>query len=139
MLLKIDLPNSYESAIVKTEVTNQEYTTYLTIRDVNLTQQETINIQNKGLAEIMVINANASSQATMKLNQGDGKVAKQNIEYTTLGLKSVQGNLTFADPQNDLMTYYMYQRISGLNETTNNKLLVGMNDTTSLMGQAGFG
>lgn len=37
MLLKIDLPNSYESAIVKTEVTNQEYTTYLTIRDVNLT------------------------------------------------------------------------------------------------------
>ncbi len=75
----------------------------------------------------------------MKLNQGDGKGAKQNIEYTTLGLKSVQGNLTFADPQNDLMTYYMYQRISGLNETTNNKLLVGMNDTTSLMGQAGFG
>ena len=37
MMLKIDLPNSYESAIVKTEVTNQEYTTYMTIRDVNLT------------------------------------------------------------------------------------------------------
>jgi hypothetical protein len=64
MLLKIDLPDSYESAIVKTEVTNQEYTTYLTIRDVNLTQQETINIQTKGLAQIMVINANASSIAT---------------------------------------------------------------------------
>jgi len=37
MLLKIDLPNTYESAIVKTEVTNQEYTTYMTIRDVNRT------------------------------------------------------------------------------------------------------
>ena len=72
MMLKIDLPNSYESAIVKTEVTNQEITTYLTIRDVNLTQQETINIQNKGLAEIMVINANASSEATKRLNRGAG-------------------------------------------------------------------
>ena len=70
---------------------------------------------------------------------GAGKVAKQNIEYTTLAMKSVQGNLTFSDPQNSLMDYYMYQRLSGLNETTTNKLLIGMNDTTSLMGAAGFG
>ena len=99
MLLKIDLPNSYEAAIVKTEVTNQEYTTYMTVRDVNLTQQETINIQNKGLAEIMVINAQASSVATQKLNQGQGLVAKQNIEYTTLALKEVQDKLAFVNPQ----------------------------------------
>ena len=84
----------------------------------------------------MVINANASSEATKRLNRGAGQVSKQNIEYTTLAMKSVQGNLTFGDAQNDLMEYYMYQRIQGLNETTTNKLLVGMNDTTSLMGAA---
>jgi len=64
MLLKIDLPDSYEGAIVKTQVTNQEFITYTTIRQVNETQQETENIKAKGLAQIMVINANATSQAT---------------------------------------------------------------------------
>ena len=34
MLLKIDLPDVYEGAIVATEVTNQEKTTYETLRGV---------------------------------------------------------------------------------------------------------
>ena len=38
MLLKIDLPDLYEGAIVKTEVTNQQKITYTTLRTVNLTQ-----------------------------------------------------------------------------------------------------
>jgi hypothetical protein len=36
-LLKIDLPDVYEGAIVATEVTNQEKTTFETIRLVNET------------------------------------------------------------------------------------------------------
>jgi hypothetical protein len=38
MLLKIDLPDVYEGAIVSTEVTNQEKTTYDNLRLVNETQ-----------------------------------------------------------------------------------------------------
>jgi hypothetical protein len=37
MLLKIDLPDSYEMAIVKTQVTNQEIITYNQTRIVNMT------------------------------------------------------------------------------------------------------
>ena len=44
MLLKIDLPDVYEGAIVATEVTNQEKTTYDNLRLVNETQQKTENI-----------------------------------------------------------------------------------------------
>lgn len=37
MLLKIDLPDVYEGAIVNTEVTNQQKITYTTLRNVNET------------------------------------------------------------------------------------------------------
>lgn len=89
MLLKIDLPDTYEMAIVKTQVTRQEIITYNQTRIVNMTNQVTENIKAKGLAQIQRINANATAQATKVLNQGAGQVAKQNIEYTTLALKQV--------------------------------------------------
>ena len=38
MMLRIDLPDSYENAIVQTQVKTQQQTTYLTIREVNQTQ-----------------------------------------------------------------------------------------------------
>ena len=38
MLLKIDLPDVYEAAIVATEVTTQEKTKYDALRHVNTTQ-----------------------------------------------------------------------------------------------------
>jgi len=37
MLLKIDLPNKYEDAIVRTQITNQEKKTYFLFRKVNIT------------------------------------------------------------------------------------------------------
>jgi len=64
MMIKIDLPDIYEGAIVNTEVTNQEKTTYETLRSVNETQQETENIKAAGLAQINIIQANATSIAT---------------------------------------------------------------------------
>ena len=64
MLLKIDLPDVYEGAIVATEVTNQEKTTYDNLRLVNETQQKTENIKAAASARISIINANASSVAT---------------------------------------------------------------------------
>ena len=76
MLLKIDLPDVYEGAIVSTEVTNQEKTTYETLRNVQEISQETENIKAEALAKINVINANATANATMILNKGAGGVAK---------------------------------------------------------------
>jgi hypothetical protein len=89
MLLKIDLPDVYEMAIVRTQVTNQEIITYNQTRVVNLTNQETENIKAVGLAKIQVINANASSYASQILNKGAGNVARQNIEYTSRSLMAV--------------------------------------------------
>lgn len=89
MLLKIDLPDVYEDAIVQTEVTNQEIVTYGYQRSVSETQQGIENIKAKALADIMAINANASSNATAIKNTGAGTVAQQNINYTTKALKEV--------------------------------------------------
>ena len=38
MLLKVDLPDYYEQAIVRTQVTKQERITFETLRDVQMTQ-----------------------------------------------------------------------------------------------------
>ena len=72
MLLKIDLPNSYERAIVRTKVTAQEILTYNMTRQVKLINQETANIRAKGSANVTIINSNATSFATRILNKGMG-------------------------------------------------------------------
>jgi hypothetical protein len=78
----------------------------------------------------MIINANATSFATKVLNNGAGKVARQNIEYTTLALADVQSKLAFTTPKTSLLDYFYYQRLNGLSETTNNQLIVGLNVTS---------
>ena len=129
MLLKIDLPDLYESAIVRTQVTNQQIQTFTISRNVNITQQETINIQANGYAQINVINSNATAQATKTLNKGAGIVAQQNIEYVTLALYDVQSKLAFATPLTSLLDYFYYQRLNGMKDDTANKLLVGVDAT----------
>lgn len=129
MLLKIDLPDLYESAIVRTQVTNQQIQTFTISRNVNITQQETINIQANGYAQINVINSNATAQATKTLNKGAGIVAQQNIEYVTLALTDVQAKLAFATPLTSLLDYFYYQRLNGMKDDTANKLLVGVDAT----------
>ena len=52
MMLKIDLPDTYENAIVATEVVNQELITFGEIRTVNETQQENRNIEATGYKSI---------------------------------------------------------------------------------------
>lgn len=133
LLLKVDLPDVYEGAIVATEVTNQEKVTYETIRSVNETQQSIENIKAKSLAQINIINSNASSRATMILNRGAGEVAKQNIEYTTLALKSVKDKLAFTTPKTSLMEYFFYQKVAALKDDTKNKMVVGKVNSTAFM------
>lgn len=89
----------------------------------------TENIKAQGLANITIINANATSYATKVLNKGAGQVAKQNIEYTTMGLKYVQDKLSFTDPKTSLLEYFYLQRLQALSDNTQNKLLVGINGT----------
>ena len=90
MLLKIDLPDVYEAAIVETEVTTQEKTKYDNLRNVNVTHQKTENIMAAAKARISVINAKATSNATKILNKGAGLVQKQNIEYTSQAFMEIQ-------------------------------------------------
>jgi|TARA_B110000259_G_C13881341_1_gene349068 hypothetical protein len=116
MLLKIDLPDTYEGAIVSTEVTNQEKTTEEVKRTVSMTSQDTENIKAAALAKINVINANASANATIVLNRGAGEVAKQNIEYSTRALLDVKNKLSFSDPKESLLEYFHLQRINALSD-----------------------
>jgi hypothetical protein len=100
----------------------------MTIREVNETQQVTENIKAKSLANITIVNAIASKNATEIINTGNGKVAKQNIEYVTLALMNVTSELGFTS-SGSVLDYFMYQKLSGLSDTTTNKLLVGLNTT----------
>lgn len=61
----------------------------------------------------------------MVLNKGAGGVAMQNILYTTTALQDVQEKLEFTDPKNSLLQYFTFQRLNGLKDDTNNKLIVG--------------
>ena len=131
MLLKIDLPDTYEAAIVQTEVTKQQQQTYMITRDVNETQQVTENIKAMSLANITMINANASKIATQIVNNGNGKVAKQNIEYVTLALMNVTQELGFT-ASTSILDYFLYQKLSGLREDTPNKLQIGLNTTMQI-------
>ena len=56
-LLKIDLPNPYEDAIVQTQVTNQQRLTMGEERKVNMTIQMTNNIVEAAKARIKIINS----------------------------------------------------------------------------------
>jgi len=97
---------------------------------VNETQQNTENIKATALAQINIINSNATSFATQILNKGAGEVAKQNIEYTTRALADVQKKLAFTTPKTSLIEYFYYQRIGALKDDTNNKLIVGKFNAT---------
>lgn len=108
MLLKIDLPDTYEDAIVQTEVTNQERATYGQIRLANETQQKSSNIEVAAQARIKVINANASATAQEKIYNGSATITNQTYNYTTQALALVQDKLQFSNKQQSLLTYYLY-------------------------------
>jgi len=94
-LLKISLPYVYENEIVKTQVMKQEAATFTSIREVNLNQQMVRNIRAAGERAVSNINAEATAEATIEVNKGEGMIVRQNIEYTTKALKDTQDKLSF--------------------------------------------
>ena len=93
-----------------------------------MTNQETENIRAKGLATIISINANATSEATKVLNRGSGQVSKQDIEYTAKAMKAINADIQFTETA-DIMEYYFYQKLGALKSDTKNKLVVGADVT----------
>lgn len=133
MLLKIDLPNPYEDAIVMTQVTNQQRLTMVQESLVNMTKQMTENIKEAALARIKIINAQAQADADAKTWEGRGNITQARVSYTTQGLKAVQDELSL-DPKTSLMDYYYLQKIGMMDGATKNKLLVGKMQSTILTG-----
>ena len=66
---------------------------YLTLRAVNETQTTTDNIKLKSEATILKIKSEAKKKATIETNRGAGKLAQQNIKFTTEALAEVQNLL----------------------------------------------
>jgi hypothetical protein len=109
--------------------------TYETIRNVNITQQETENIKTFALANITSINANASYVAAKILNFGQSNVTVTSLNYTTAALKEVQSKLNFTDPKTALIEYFYYQKLNLLKSDTKNKLIVGQTNATVMTGK----
>jgi hypothetical protein len=85
----------------------------------------TANIRAAADARMVIINARSASNATKILNNATGQIAVQNIDATMKVLNQTQSLLNFTDPKTSLISYYFYQKINSLSETTNNTLLVG--------------
>lgn len=68
MLLKIDLPDTYEEAIVDTQVVIQQTSTQKKIMNSTIVRQEIEVLRSEANRDISVINARAESEAMIVSN-----------------------------------------------------------------------
>jgi len=81
MLLKIELPQSYEDAIVDTQVVYQEKLTAESIRNATVVRQKIEVDRSNATKEVAIINAEAQSNATYIANQALAQIIKNTVVY----------------------------------------------------------
>lgn len=135
MLLRIELPNEFENAIIDTEVTIQERLTEGVMQSVHVGEQVIDNIKAAAGRDISNTNSKAEADATILENRCKGDVAKQNIDGHTKGLYYVLQELNFRgqNKKGDILEYFKYQRMASLSENTPYKLVVGKGLEASVM------
>lgn len=79
MLLKIDLPDSYEEAIVETQIVNQETVTQQLIKQVNLINTGIDVDRAKTAKNITIINAEADGKATEISNNAKATIVSNTV------------------------------------------------------------
>ena len=140
MLLKIDMPDVYEDAIVNTQVVVQDTTTQTKIMNSTLIRQDIEVLRSEAHREIAVINARADSEATYYSNNARAWVLNNTISKLGDAYKYVQTKIGLAQSQ-EMLDYIFYMNIMNLNKTqSNNKLLVDVDSAlVDLEGLSGKG
>ena len=78
-MLQIDLPNSYEEAIVDTQVVVQQKITQRSVKNATLIRQGTEVDKSEAEKQISIINAEADSNATLIEESTKAEMIKNTI------------------------------------------------------------
>ena len=139
MLLKIDLPDVYEEAIVDTQVVIQQTATSKKIMNSTLVRQEIEVLRAQASRDIAVINARAESEATIVSNQARGQILNNTISKLGSAYSTVRTTIGTTSAS-ELLDYIFYMNIMGLDKKAGNtKLLVDVDSALVDLKQSGKG
>ena len=139
MLLKIDLPDVYEEAIVDTQVVIQQTATSKKIMNSTLVRQEIEVLRAQASRDIAVINARADSEATIVSNQARAEILNNTITKLGSAYSTVRTTIGTTSAS-ELLDYIFYMNIMGLDKKAGNtKLLVDVDSALVDLKQSGKG
>ena len=139
MLLKIDLPDVYEEAIVDTQVVIQQTATSKKIMNSTLVRQEIEVLRAQASRDIAVINAKAESEATIVSNQARAQILNNTISKLGSAYSTVRSTIG-TTTASELLDYIFYMNIMGLDKKSGNtKLLVDVDSALVDLQQSGKG
>ena len=139
MLLKIDLPDVYEEAIVDTQVVIQQTATSKKIMNSTLVRQEIEVLRAQASRDIAVINARAESEATIVSNQARAEILNNTISKLGSAYSTVRTTIGTTSAS-ELLDYIFYMNIMGLDKRAGNtKLLVDVDSALVDLKQSGKG
>ena len=125
MILKIDLPDSYEEAIVDTQIVNQEIITQQLIMQVNLINTGIEVDRAKTAKDVTITNSQADGNATVISNTAKADITANTVSYQQLAYNNAKSLLSFATNK-DLLDYVFYLNVQSLDKTQGANLLVGV-------------
>ena len=139
MLLKIDLPDSYENAIEDTQVVIQELTTQQMIKNSTLIREEIEVERSAAFRDIDIINAEANSDALITMNNARATIISNTITQQAKAYAQVKKTIGTTTPK-ELLDYIFYLNINSLDKVNGNgKLIVDLGDSTVNLNQVGKG
>jgi regulator of protease activity HflC (stomatin/prohibitin superfamily) len=140
MLLKIDMPDTYESAIEETQVVIQQTSTQKKIMNSTLVRQEIEVLRSEANRDIAIINAQADNQATTISNNARAQILSNTITKLSQAYTQVRNTIN-TDQSKDLLDYIFYMNIMNLDKRGGNtKLLVDVDSAlVDLQAQSGKG
>ncbi|CDW85393.1 UNKNOWN [Stylonychia lemnae] len=139
MLLKIDLPDSYEDAIVDTQLVNQQRLTQEKVKSINLILAG-IEVDNSVANQnISIINAEAQYNATIYSNNINAKMIKNTVTKQAEAYTQAKKDLQFDNSKN-LLDFVYYLNIMNLDKKKeNNKLIIGVDNPRVTLQEVGKG
>jgi hypothetical protein len=133
MLLRIDLPDSYEQAIVDTQVVNQKKNTQESIRNATVIRTGIEVDRSNATMQISVINAGAESQALITKNLAQAQIINNTVTYQNWAYNQVQDNIGL-NSSAYLLDYIFYLNLMNLDKNEGTKLVIGVDSSIVNLG-----
>lgn len=140
MLLKIDLPDSYEDAIVDTQLVNQQRLTQEKIKNVAVIKANMEVDRSIANKNITIINAEAQYDAAIFSNNITGYMIKNTVTKQSEAYSKSKTDLKL-DQSKDLLDYIYYLNIMSLDKSAESgaKLVIGVDNPRVTLQESGKG